>query len=244
MAAGKGTRMNDPSRAKVMYPVGDAPMIDHVVRQARASGADSVIVVIGHQRDAVRAHLAEAFGEVVEFAEQTEQKGTGHAVIQAIPLLRRREGQTLILSGDVPLLTTETITALIEHHRTSNATATVLTVEAPDPTGYGRIIRADDGSVERIVEHRDATAEERRVAEINSGIYVFETSDLLDALEHLRPDNAQGEYYLTDVFGWFRSCGRSIAAWRTDDYDEVHGINTPDQLNDAHRLMESRTPSQ
>lgn len=235
--------MNDPSRAKVMYHVGEVPMIDHVVGQAIAAGADGVVVVIGHQREAVRAHLAERFGDVVEFAEQVEQKGTGHAVMQAIPQLRRRGGQTLVLSGDVPLLTKETIVALIEHHLASQATATVLTVDAPDATGYGRIIRNADGSVQRIVEHRDASDDERRVAEINSGIYVFETFELLEALNELRPDNAQGEYYLTDVFGWFGSRGRVIAAWRTDDYDEIHGINTPDQLADAHRMMEARTTS-
>lgn len=240
LAAGKGTRMNDPSKAKVMFPVGESPMIDHVVAQARVSGADHVVVVVGHQRDAVRAHLTERFGDCVEFAEQVEQNGTGHAVMQALPLLRKRGGETLVLSGDVPLLTRETITALINYHRSVKAVATVLTVEAPDPTGYGRVIRDSRRMVQRIVEHCDAAEHERQVTEINSGIYVFNTPDLVDAIEHLMPDNAQGEYYLTDVFGWFCKNSRPVAAWRTDDYDEVHGINTPEQLAAAHRLIQSR----
>jgi len=230
LAAGKGTRMNDPDRAKVMFPVGGVPMIDHVVDRARESGADHVAVVIGHQREAVRNHLAERYGDFVAFAEQIEQRGTGHAVMQTIPMLAGRGGETLVLSGDVPLLTTRTIAELVAHHRSMNAAATVLTVEAPDPTGYGRVLRKPDGSVARIVEHRDATDQERDVREINSGIYVFNTVDLLQALSHLRPDNAQGEYYLTDVFAWLRSQHRPVFAWRAGDYDEVHGINTREQL--------------
>ncbi|HVZ41800.1 MAG TPA: sugar phosphate nucleotidyltransferase [Candidatus Kapabacteria bacterium] len=230
MAAGKGTRMNNPAMAKVMFPIGGVPMIDHVVARALEQGAERVIVVIGHNREAVRAHLAGTFGDAVAFAEQTEQLGTGHAVMQAVPALEGFQGDVLVLSGDVPLLGSGTLSGLRREHVGSGGVATVLTVIAPDPTGYGRIIRNDRGMVERIVEHRDATEEERSVAEINSGIYIFRAADLLEALAHLGNDNAQHEYYLTDVFGWFRDRQRAVAAYATDDFGEVQGINTVEQL--------------
>lgn len=241
MAAGKGTRMNNPEMAKVMFPVGGKPMIHHVVERALASGADRVIAIIGYNRESVRAYLGEAFAGSVEFAEQIEQLGTGHAVMQAIPHLRDFNGDVLILSGDVPLLSAETIDALRGHHRTSGAVATVLTVKAPDPTGYGRIIRNADGSVARIVEHKDATEEERAVDEINSGIYIFSAPHLLEALGHLSNDNAQGEYYLTDVFGWFREQGRPVAAYASSDFGEVQGINTVAQLAEVDEEFLRRT---
>ncbi len=233
MAAGKGTRMNNPLMAKVLFPVGGAPMIYHVVRRALDVDAGRVIVVIGYNRDAVREYLNDAYNGLVEFAEQVEQLGTGHAVMQAVPLLEGFEGDLLILSGDVPLLSASTIGRLREHHRSSGAVATVLTMNAPDPTGYGRIIRHDDGSVARIVEQKDATAEEQKVAEVNSGIYIFRGPDLLEALSQLDNDNAQGEYYLTDVFGWFRRAARPVAAYRSEDFSEVLGINTVEQLAEA-----------
>jgi len=235
LAAGKGTRMQEPETPKVMFPVGGVPMIDHVVAQAIDAGADNIVVVIGHNREIVRRHLISRFGRRIVFAEQTEQLGTGHAVMQAMPLVQPGVGELLILSGDVPLLAASTLRSLAEHHRKTRACATVLTVIAPDPTGYGRIVRRDDGIVERVVEHRDASERELGIDEINSGIYIFNTSDLADALSHVRPDNAQGEYYLTDVFAWFRAHNRHIEAWCTDDYDEVHGINTREQLEAADR---------
>lgn len=230
MAAGKGTRMNNPAVAKVMFPVGGVPMIHHVVARALECGAARVIAIIGHNRESVREYLTAAFGTAVEFAEQVEQLGTGHALMQAAPALAGFDGDVLVLSGDVPLLSAATINAMAREHRLRDAVATVLTVIAPDPTGYGRIIRNDDGSVARIVEHKDADDAERAVAEINSGIYIFRAPDLLESLGHLRNDNAQGEYYLTDVFGWFRSMGRTVAAHATDDFAEVQGINTVEQL--------------
>lgn len=233
MAAGKGTRMNDPSRAKVMFPIGGVPMIDHVVSCALELDADPIIVVIGYNREALRVHLQGRFSSSVGFAEQVEQLGTGHAVMQAAPMLQGFRGDVLVLSGDVPLLGRDTLAALIEHHRTNDGVATVLSVDAPDPTGYGRILRNPDGSVASIVEHRDATDEERLVREINSGIYLFAAPDLLEALDGLDNNNAQGEYYLTDVFAWFRGNGRRVAAWKSDDFQEVQGINTIEQLADV-----------
>lgn len=233
MAAGKGTRMNNPAMAKVMFLIGGVPMVHHVVQRAIDAGAERIIVIIGHNRESVREYLAGAFGDRVEFAEQIEQLGTGHAVMQAAPLLQGFQGDLLVLSGDVPLLGTATMEQLSSHHHASGAVATVLTVRLPDPTGYGRIIRNADDTVARIVEQKDASDDERAVNEINSGIYIFRTPDLLEALGHLRSDNAQGEYYLTDVFGWFRSEDRSLAAYTSPDFDEVRGINTVEQLAEA-----------
>ena len=233
MAAGKGTRMNNPQMAKVMFPIGGVPMIHHVVRRALDADAGRVIAIIGHNRESVREYLSGVYGNAVEFAEQTEQLGTGHAVMQAAPLLDGFGGDLLILSGDVPLLGAATIGKLRNHHRQSSAVATVLTVTADDPTGYGRIIRNSDGMVARIVEQKDASEEERAVREVNSGIYIFRAPDLLEALSHLGNDNAQGEYYLPDVFGWFRQQGRPVAAYASDDFSEVLGINTVAQLAEA-----------
>jgi UDP-N-acetylglucosamine diphosphorylase/glucosamine-1-phosphate N-acetyltransferase len=240
MAAGKGTRMNNPSMAKVMFPVGDLPMIHHVVQLALDCDAERIIAIIGYNRESVREYLDRAFPGRMEYAEQVEQLGTGHAVMQAAPLLEGFDGDVLVLSGDVPLLGRRSVDALAELHRRREATATVLTVIAPDPTGYGRVIRNADRSVARIVEQRDASEEERAVAEINSGIYLFRAPDLIEALSHLRSDNAQGEYYLTDVFGWFASEGRAIAAYTSEDFTEIQGINTVANLEEVNREFSRR----
>jgi UDP-N-acetylglucosamine diphosphorylase/glucosamine-1-phosphate N-acetyltransferase len=240
MAAGKGTRMKNPEMAKVMFPVGGVPMIHHVVQRALDCNAGRVVAIIGYKRDAVREYLGDAFAGQVQFAEQVEQLGTGHAMMQAAPLLADFDGDVLVLSGDVPLLSSDTINHLIELHRERDAVATVLTVIAPDPTGYGRIIRNEDDSVAKIVEHKDATDEERQVAEINSGIYVFRVADLLEALGHLRSDNAQNEYYLTDVFAWFRQQHRPVAAYASPDFDEIQGINTVEHLAEVNQEFARR----
>ncbi len=230
MAAGKGTRMNNPEMAKVMFPVGGSPMIRHVVDRALECRPGIVVVIVGHNRGSVMEYLTATFGDAVGFAEQVEQLGTGHAVMQAAPRLEGFDGDLLVLSGDVPLLSYATLGSLWDTHAATGAVATVLTVIADDPTGYGRVIRNEDGSVARIVEHKDATEEERSVAEINSGIYLFRAPELLAALAELGNDNAQHEYYLTDVFGWFRKGGMPVAAYASPDFGEVQGINTVAQL--------------
>ncbi len=240
MAAGKGTRMNNPAVAKVMFPIGGVPMIDHVIDRALECDAERVVAIIGHNREHVRQHVQDTFSGAVEFAEQAEQLGTGHAVMQAVPFLAGFDGDVLVLSGDVPLLTTATLRQLWGRHIATGAVGTVLTVIAPDPAGYGRVIRNAEGLVERIVEHRDASDAERAVAEINSGIYMFRAADLVDALGQLRNNNAQGEYYLTDVFAWFRAEGRPVAAFASDDFSEVQGINTVEQLADADAKFKQR----
>jgi len=240
MAAGKGTRMKNPEVAKVMFPIGGVPMIDHVVQRAIDYDADPIIVIIGHQRASVREHLTDVFGGRIAFAEQVEQLGTGHAVMQAVPALGDFAGDLLVLSGDVPLLSPATIGALLLTHRASGAVATVLTVIMPDPTGYGRVVRNDDGSVARIVEQKDARPDELAIDEINSGIYLFRAPDLIEALGGLDNNNAQNEYYLTDVFGWFRRMGRPVAAHASGDPGEVQGINTLEQLAEADATFAQR----
>jgi bifunctional UDP-N-acetylglucosamine pyrophosphorylase/glucosamine-1-phosphate N-acetyltransferase len=233
MAAGKGTRMKNPEMAKVMFPVGGLPMIHHVVERAIASGASRVICIIGHNRESVRAYLVGAFDARVEFAEQLEQLGTGHAVMQAIPLLDGFDGDVMVLSGDVPMLSEETSRALAGRHRSGGASATVLSVTPPDPFGLGRIVRGEDGSVERIVEEKDASQEERGIREVNSGIYIFNAADLVEALGGLDNDNAQKEYYLTDVIGRLKRSGRKVDVFVSPDHWEVQGVNTVDQLADV-----------
>ncbi len=240
MAAGKGTRMNNPDMAKVMFTVGNKPMIHHVVDRSLDCEARKIVVIIGYNRESVREYLEAAFGDTVEFAVQDQQLGTGHAVMQAEPSFKDFEGDILVLSGDVPLLTTGSLRNLIALHHDRKAAATVLTVIAPDPTGYGRVIRDESGSVAKIVEHKDATEDELKVDEINSGIYVFRSADLLEALPHLGNDNAQGEYYLPDVVEWLQEQGRSVAAYASGDYGEIHGINTPEQLAMANQEFAER----
>lgn len=239
MAAGKGTRMKDPAKAKVMYEIHGKPMIHYVLDLAFELKMERVIVVVGHQREEVMEYLRTSHPSA-ECVVQAEQRGTGHAVMQAEKALDGFNGQVIVLSGDVPLLTKESMEELLAHHRKTNASATILTADIPDPTGYGRIVRGGDGSVERIVEHRDAIPEELKISEINSGIYVFEKQDLLEGLEHIKTDNVQHEYYLTDVFEYFWLHHRKVSALKARHVDEIQGINTIAQLDDARRLMEKR----
>jgi UDP-N-acetylglucosamine diphosphorylase/glucosamine-1-phosphate N-acetyltransferase len=239
LAAGKGKRMKNPSMAKVMYEVGGKPMIDHVVALSSKINADRILVVVGWQKDAVVGHLR-SLDNTVETVEQTEQLGTGHAVMQTEPSLRDFVGDVLVLSGDVPLLTETTSTALLGYHRSTNAVATILTAEVLDPAGYGRIIRNKDGSVKKIVEERDATSKEKKVREINSGIYVFQKKELFESLKFIQPNNAQNEYYLTDVFELFWRNKWRVSAVKALDAFEVMGINDADQLQKAQKVLSLR----
>jgi UDP-N-acetylglucosamine pyrophosphorylase len=234
MAAGKGTRMNNPSMAKVMYTVDNRPMVELVVELAGRLGAERVVVVVGWQKESVMTHLAKTFPKVL-CVDQTPQLGTGHAVMQAEPPLQDFDGDVLVLSGDVPLLRLETLRGLLDAHRAVGASATVLTAKLADPTGYGRVIRDGGGRVTRIVEHKDASDAERSVNEINSGIYVFEARRLFEGLRSITPNNAQKEYYLTDVFAYFWRNNLPVGAVVADEAAEINGINTPEQLEEARR---------
>ena len=236
MAAGKGTRMKNPDMAKVMFPVNGKPMVEHVVDLALKLQSDRTIVIVGWKKESVVDHL-HASGKAVLCVEQSPQLGTGHAVMQAEVPLRGFEGDVLVLSGDVPLLTYETMLKLIAHHRVTGSMATVLTAELEDPTGYGRIIRGPAGDVHAIVEQKDATGEQLAVREINSGIYVFDAAHLFDGLRHITPENAQHEYYLTDVFEYFWKSDLRVSAIAAPNPKEIQGVNTVDQLREAHEIL-------
>ncbi|HOJ04049.1 MAG TPA: sugar phosphate nucleotidyltransferase [Bacteroidota bacterium] len=235
MAAGQGKRMKNPDMAKVMHTLDGLPLVQHVVRLARAAGAERIIVIVGHQRHSVIEYLRAAEPDV-EFAVQEQQLGTGHAVQQAIPLLRDFDGDILILSGDAPMTRVRTVRDAIELHLDAGADATVLTAVLPDPTGYGRVLRDEAGRIVRIVEHKDASDEERGVREINSGMYVFRKDALFDALARITNDNAQGEYYLPDVFAIFAREHRVMLPCVVDSFDELRGVNTVEQLQELELL--------
>lgn len=239
MAAGQGKRMKDPTRAKVMYELNGKPMVHYVADLAYALGACRVILIVGYQRDLVTDYLRVSHPDAL-CVTQEPQLGTGHAVLQAERALEGFDGTVLVLSGDVPLLTESTMRALIKHHLNARAVATILTAMMDDPTGYGRIIRNPDGSVRQIVEHRDASEEDRRIREINSGIYLFEKQKLFEGLHHITPHNVQNEYYLTDVFGYFWKHQWMVSALLAQQVEEIHGINTVQQLYQARVILESR----
>lgn len=235
LAAGEGTRMKS-DLPKVLHPVCGRPMVEYVLEAAGGAEPSRIVVVVGYGKEQVKATL----GEGVEFVEQQEQRGTAHAVLQAEPALRDFAGDVLVLSGDTPLLKGETLQRLIRHHQEFGVVATVLTAEMDNPTGYGRIIRDEHGLVDRIVEDQDATPQEQRVKEVNTGTYVFDSRHLFHALKLVRPDNKQEEYYLTDVFEIFNHWRLPIAALTAADPLETIGVNTRAQLREAERIMRHR----
>lgn len=235
LAAGQGTRMK--SRLyKVLHPVCGRPMVDHVLTQIEANGMNKIVTIVGHGAEKVKKTL----GDRSEYALQAEQLGTGHAVLQAEELLGNLDGMTLIACGDTPLFTAGTFAELFEYHKSKGAVATVLTAQADDPFGYGRIIRNDIGIVEKIVEQKDATKEEAAVREINTGVYVFDNRELFHALHQIKNDNAQGEYYLTDVMEIFKNEGKIVAAYRMKNFEESMGVNDRVALSRATRVMQRR----
>jgi bifunctional UDP-N-acetylglucosamine pyrophosphorylase/glucosamine-1-phosphate N-acetyltransferase len=239
LAAGEGKRMRSAT-PKVLHEIGGRSLVGHAVAAAQELASDQVIVVVGHGREAVTAHLTEVAAEA-RIAVQEEQQGTGHAVQCALAEAGELSGTVVVTYGDVPLLTGETLARLVALHHDRSDAVTVLTARVADPTGYGRIVREPDGSVAAIVEHRDATPEQRAVDEINSGIYAFDGVFLVDALARLRPDNDQGELYLTDVIGLARADGRSVDTLVIEDLWQVEGVNDRVQLAALRRELNDRT---
>lgn len=236
MAAGLGTRMKS-NRAKVLHELGGAPLIAHVVRAAQALEPRAIITIVGHQAEEVeRAVLAEV-GELASFVVQEKQRGTGDAVESARSLLENSESLVLVLSGDVPMIRVETLQKLIEHHYNTGAACSILSVRLENPTGYGRIVRDNNGEFRKIVEQRDATEEERQVREINSGIYCFDSKALYDALRKVEPKNDQGEYYLTDVAEIILASGGAVSVYLINDPREVSGVNTRAELAEFENLI-------
>ena len=237
LAAGKGTRMKS-DRPKVLHPLAGLPLIEHVLRSADRLRATSTVLVVGHGADDVRAALGSRHDLV--FAVQSPQLGTAHALMQAEPALRGKSGTVLLIYADIPLLQFGTLARLIETHRAARAAATVLTAHLDDPYGYGRIVRGADGRIARIVEERDASADERALKEINSGIYAFKLGPLFETLKRLASDNAQGEYYLTDVVAAYRQQGLRVETLTLATADELRGVNTRVDLADLSRVMRAR----
>lgn len=234
LAAGKGTRMKS-SRPKVLHPVCGRPMISHVVDAARTAGAKDIVLVINPEMTAIK----DLFGDRVKYAYQEEQLGTGHAVGAARSLVDPT-GEVLVLCGDTPLLAGPVLAELINAHRLAQASATVLTAELADATGYGRIVHSPTGAIERIVEEKDANPEEKAIREVNTGSYCFDAQSLFSALERVGCDNAQGEYYLTDVLPIMRTDGQLVQAYLASKPILTQGINNRVQLAEAEAFMRSQ----
>jgi bifunctional UDP-N-acetylglucosamine pyrophosphorylase / glucosamine-1-phosphate N-acetyltransferase len=235
LAAGQGKRMKS-KLYKVLHPVCGKPMVSHVLDAVREASCERSIIIVGHGADAVKSEL----GQSAEYALQEKQLGTGHAVMQAKPMLAEEDGVTVVICGDTPLVRKETVEAMIALHLQQGAAATILTAEINDPTGYGRILRGSDNSVLRIVEHKDCSPEETLIHEINTGTYCFDNRKLFQALEKVTNANAQGEYYLTDVIGILQGEGNVIVASLVEDPAEAIGVNDRIALGEAERLMRKR----
>ena len=235
LAAGKGTRMKS-KLYKVLHPVCGKPMVQHVVDQVSQLGMQKLVTVVGHGAEMVQEQL----GNVSEFALQAEQLGTAHAVDQAANVLANEEGTTLVICGDTPLITAETMEALLQQHEEAGAMATVLTAYIEEPAGYGRIVRNENGHVEKIVEHKDANEKELAIKEINTGTYCFDNKALFASLSKVSNDNVQGEYYLPDVIEILKNEGHIVSAYQTEHFDETLGVNDRVALSQAEIIMKNR----
>jgi bifunctional UDP-N-acetylglucosamine pyrophosphorylase/glucosamine-1-phosphate N-acetyltransferase len=239
LAAGEGTRMRSTRTPKVLHALGGRSMLGHVVAAARALEPQHLVVVVGHAREQVTAHLAELDPEALAVV-QHEQHGTGHAVRVALQDLPDLDGTVVVVPGDAPLLTAETLADLVQAHHGAGAATTLLTTRMPDPTGYGRVVRDDTGVVRAVVEHKDADDAVRRIDEVAVSVYAFDAANLRDALGRLSTDNAQGEEYLTDVVGLHREAELPVAAHVAVDAAETMGVNDRVQLSQARRLLNDR----
>jgi bifunctional UDP-N-acetylglucosamine pyrophosphorylase/glucosamine-1-phosphate N-acetyltransferase len=235
LAAGKGTRMKS-KLYKVLHPVCGKPMVQHVLNKATAINPIHTVLVVGHGADAVQEQL----GDELTYILQEEQLGTGHAVMVAKDQLKDKEGTTLILYGDTPLITAETLQNLRKNHQDNEAAVTILTAKMDDPTGYGRIIRDQSGSVVKIVEQKDASPEEQRIQEINTGMYCFDNQQLMSALDQITNKNAQKEYLLTDCVEIIKQQGEKVFAFSTSDVEETIGVNDRIALAQAEKIMRKR----
>ncbi len=237
LAAGKGTRMKS-DLPKVIHKALGKPMVQYSIEAANAAGAElsDICLVVGHKADLVR----ETVGEQVNYRLQKEQLGTGHAVKCAQDFIGT-DGLTMVLCGDTPLITGKTLSSLVEVHVRDHNAITVLTAKVDDPAGYGRIIKDEKGDFVKIVEQKDASPEEQKVNEINSGMYLFDSAALNQALSKLNSNNAQGEYYLTDTIEIVKNAGLGrVATVVVEDSDEIKGVNSPEQLKEAEEILSRR----
>lgn len=234
LAAGRGRRMGS-DLPKVLHELEGRPLVSYSIERAVAAGAERVVVVVGYRRELVEQALV---GAGVEFAVQDEQRGTGHAVLSAREQLVQADGHVLVLYGDMPLLSTATLQSLVHRREETGAAAVALTIVVDNPPDFGRIMRGSDGRVERVVEVKDATPQELAVREVNVGAYCFDAACLVPALEQLRSDNAQGEYYLTDVVGILAGQGDLVETVTTINLEETLGINDLHHLSFAAKLAD------
>ncbi|MRX72954.1 bifunctional UDP-N-acetylglucosamine diphosphorylase/glucosamine-1-phosphate N-acetyltransferase GlmU [Bacillus lacus] len=235
LAAGQGTRMKS-KLYKVLHPVCGKPMVQHVVDEVSKLDLEKIVTVVGHGAEIVKEQL----GSASEYALQSEQLGTAHAVMQAADFLEGQEGTTIVICGDTPLITSDTMKELLSHHAETGAMATILTAKAEDPAGYGRVVRNSEGHVEKIVEHKDASTEEHKIDEINTGTYCFDNKQLFDALKNVSNENVQGEYYLPDVIEILKNGGEIVSAYQTPLFEETLGVNDRLALSQAEKTMRKR----
>jgi bifunctional UDP-N-acetylglucosamine pyrophosphorylase/glucosamine-1-phosphate N-acetyltransferase len=235
LAAGEGKRMKS-RKSKVLHKACGITLIDWVYRSVKAANVDETVIIVGHKAEDVKKSM----GDSVLYAYQDKQLGTGHAVMQAKEYFKGKEGQVLILCGDTPLITSETVSNTFKIHRQNNNSATVITADLLNPAGYGRIVRDENGNVMKIVEDRDASKEEKDICEINSGMYCFNIKDLEAALGELDNNNSQGEYYLTDTIEILIKKGLKVGAVKVNDADEILGINDRVQLSMASEILRKR----
>jgi bifunctional UDP-N-acetylglucosamine pyrophosphorylase/glucosamine-1-phosphate N-acetyltransferase len=238
LAAGEGKRMKS-TRSKLLHEIAGHSMLSYAVTAATTLQPEHIVVVVGHGRDQVEAHLAE-IAPHASTAVQAEQRGTGHAVQVALAELGELTGDVVVTMGDVPMLTGDTLAGLVAEHRAQASAVTVLTARVADPTGYGRIVRDSGAGVTGIVEHRDADDEQRQINEINAGIYVFDAETLRAGLAQIAPTNIQGELYLTDVLGHARRAGKAVGAYPIDDLWQTEGVNDRVQLSRMNAEMNRR----
>ncbi len=234
LAAGKGTRMKS-ELPKVVIPLANKPLILHVLDELQSAGVKRTIVVVGYKKEVVMHTVNGRSG--IEFCEQKEQLGTGHAVLVCRNLLKDFTGTILVACGDAPMIRAETFASLIDLHKTKGFAATVLSANRDDPYGYGRIVRNLDGSVQKIVEEKDATPEEKAIREVNTGTYCFESRYLWDGLASIGNDNAQKEYYLPDLIQIFRSWNLPVGAKTLLSSVESYAINSPEDLELLNNLL-------
>ena len=235
LAAGQGTRMKS-KLYKVLHPVCGKPMVQHIVNRLHELAVDEIVVIVGHGAEAVKERL----GSQVQYAFQEQQLGTGHAAMMSRSLLQDKIGTTVVLTGDTPLIQSQTLEKLVQHHAEAGAAATVLTTVLDDATGYGRIVRDSNGFVERIVEHKDANEEQRNIQEINTGIFCFDNQQLFASLSQVDNKNSQGEYYLTDVIEILKKQDQVISAYLTEENEDGMGINDRVQLSRAEAIFRDR----
>ena len=235
LAAGKGTRMQS-DQAKVLHSLASRPLLIHVLDTVDTLNPQRVVVVVGYQAEKVKEACA---GRAIEFVEQAEQLGTGHAVLQAQAALEDFEGDVLILCGDMPLIQSSTLQTLLQKHHKTGAGCTLLSLKTNEKKDFGRVVRGPQGPVSRIVEAKDASEQEKTIDEYNAGVYCFNKGILFKALASVDTRNAQGEYYLTDTVGILSQNGHEVECHSTQDADEILGINSSEDLKKAEKIIQA-----